>query len=78
LIVNSYLIIFNRDDGTLELSTIQKENFDSWKRPSEIMKTPQMVAMISSAAIKQVSSSIVKKKLVKNFNSFSVWDCRRS
>ncbi|RIA96048.1 hypothetical protein C1645_859517 [Glomus cerebriforme] len=44
---------FMDQDGGLELSMMQIENFDSWKRPSEIMKEPKMVAMISSAAIKQ-------------------------
>ena len=59
--------------------TVQQENFDAWKRPFEIMENPEMVAMISSAAIKQVSSTIVKNFLVKIFNNFfPVWDCRRS
>ncbi|KAF0458642.1 cysteine proteinase [Gigaspora margarita] len=40
-------------DGTLSLSDKQRENFGGWKRPSEIMSNPKMIAMICSSAIKQ-------------------------
>jgi len=61
--VDSCYIIFKYrdDDGLLNLSKMQKANFGSWKRPSQIMKEPKMVAMISSAAIKQVKSIIIKR-----------------
>ncbi|CAI2183585.1 14445_t:CDS:10 [Funneliformis geosporum] len=44
---------FIDDDGLLNLSIIQRANFGSWKRPSQIMEEPKMITMISSAAIKQ-------------------------
>ncbi|CAG8724290.1 2452_t:CDS:2, partial [Acaulospora morrowiae] len=40
-------------DGTLPLSNYQMANFDSWKRPSEFMDKPKMIAMISSETIRQ-------------------------
>ncbi|GES73709.1 calpain-7 [Rhizophagus clarus] len=41
------------DKDVLELSIAQKEKFDSWRRPSEIMNEPELFKMVSSTAIKQ-------------------------
>ncbi|CAB4384739.1 unnamed protein product [Rhizophagus irregularis] len=41
------------DNDVLELSIAQREKFDSWRRPSEIMNEPELFKMVSSTAIKQ-------------------------
>lgn len=46
-------------DGTLTLSNQQKAKFGAWKRPSQIMNCPKMIAMISSSTIRQVINSLL-------------------
>ncbi|KAJ3264251.1 calpain 7 [Chytriomyces hyalinus] len=45
--------LFSDPDGMLVLSREQKQKFGCWKRVSEIMKFPTMIAVISSTAIVQ-------------------------
>ncbi|KAG9296332.1 hypothetical protein G9A89_014924 [Geosiphon pyriformis] len=44
---------FTDPDGSVNLSDKQKENFGAWRRPSQIMRNPKMIAMISSSSIIQ-------------------------
>ncbi|KAI8339399.1 hypothetical protein BC941DRAFT_420385 [Chlamydoabsidia padenii] len=49
----SYPDTFLDADGSLQLSDKQLSKFGAWKRPSEFMKHPQLVRLISSTSIIQ-------------------------
>ncbi|KAJ3089163.1 calpain 7 [Quaeritorhiza haematococci] len=49
----TYVDRFSDPDGPIMLSRIQKARFGGWKRPSQIMSAPRMIAVISSASIVQ-------------------------
>ncbi len=49
----SFMDVFEDTDGLLKLSAKQKAKFGSWKRPSQIMSSPRVIYLVSSATIIQ-------------------------
>ncbi|KAH8549492.1 hypothetical protein BGW37DRAFT_501400 [Umbelopsis sp. PMI_123] len=49
----TYDELFIDPDGSLPLSALQKAKFGGWKRPSEIMRKPKMIELVSSSALVQ-------------------------
>ncbi|KAI8577511.1 hypothetical protein K450DRAFT_252026 [Umbelopsis ramanniana AG] len=49
----TYDELFIDPDGSLPLSALQRAKFGGWKRPSEIMRNPKMIELVSSSALVQ-------------------------